>query len=143
MTTFTPFAGLAGGLLIGLSAILLMGAFGRIAGLSGIFGGLFTGRFDAEFSWRAIFIAGLLIGAGLAGFGGGFDISAIAFAGGPVVTVLGGLLVGAGTALGSGCTSGHGICGLPRLSLRSLVATCIFMGVAIATVTLVRHVIGG
>ena len=140
MTEFTPLAGLMGGVLIGLSAVVLMGAYGRVAGLSGIFGGLFTAAFDAEFSWRAIFMAGLLGGAVLAGAAGWSDI---AFSAGPAVTVIGGLLVGVGTALGSGCTSGHGICGLSRLSRRSLVSTLIFMGVAIATVFVVRHVIGG
>ena len=143
MTPFTPLAGIAGGLLIGLSAVALMAAHGRIAGLSGIFAGLFTGRFDAELTWRTLFAAGLLAGAALAGFGGGYDISAIAFSGGQTTTIIGGLLVGAGTAIGSGCTSGHGICGLSRLSLRSLAATGIFMGLAIVTVFVVRHVMGG
>ena len=142
MTPFTPLAGTIGGLLIALSAIVLMAGPGRVAGLSGIFGGLLRSQFDEEFSWRAIFIAGLLIGAGLTAAVGAFDPATIAFSGGPVITALGGLLVGAGTAIGSGCTSGHGICGLSRLSLRSLVATCLFMGMAIITVFAVRHVTG-
>ncbi len=142
MTPFTPLAGLAGGLLIGLSAIVLMASHGRVAGLSGIFSGLLTGRFDGEFRWRAIFIAGLLAGAALTGYGGWFDVASLSFSGGPAVTVAAGLLVGSGTALGSGCTSGHGICGLSRLSLRSLAATSTFMAVAMATVFVVRHVIG-
>lgn len=143
MTEFTPVAGAAGGLLIALSAIVLMGGFGRIAGLSGIFGGLFTGSVGREFAWRAIFILGLLAGAALTAFLGAFDTASITFAGGPALTIAGGLLVGAGTAMGSGCTSGHGICGISRLSLRSIVATATFMAAAIVTVFITRHVIGG
>lgn len=143
MTEFTPAAGAIGGLLIALSAIVLMGGVGRIAGLSGIFGRLFTGQFGREFAWRAIFILGVVAGAALAAAVGAFDSASIAFAGGPVTTIAGGLLVGAGTAMGSGCTSGHGICGLSRLSLRSAAATCTFMAAAIATVFITRHVIGG
>ena len=142
MTVFSPVAGLAGGILIGLSALLLMAFHGRIAGLSGIFGGLLTTSPGAEFSWRLLFIIGLLAGAALTALAGLFDASAIAFAGTPVTTVIGGLLVGAGTALGSGCTSGHGICGMARLSQRSLAATSVFMGAAIATVFIVRHLVG-
>ena len=143
MTEFTPVAGAVGGLLIALSAIVLMGGFGRIAGLSGIFGGLFTGSLGREFTWRAIFVAGVLAGAALTAFLGAFETASITFAGGPAITIAGGLLVGAGTAMGSGCTSGHGICGISRLSLRSIVATCTFMAAAIATVLITRHVIGG
>jgi hypothetical protein len=143
ITPFTPLAGLAGGALIGLAAVLLLAAVGRIAGLSGIFKGLLSAAIDAEFAWRGLFIAGVLAGAALAGYGGGFDYARIAFPGGPAAAVAGGLLVGFGTALGSGCTSGHGICGLSRLSPRSLAATATFMAVAIVTVTLSRRVIGG
>lgn len=143
MTEFTPIAGAVGGLLIALSAIVLMGGFGRIAGLSGIFGGLFTGGLGREFTWRAIFVAGVLAGAALVPLLGAFDTASIVFSGGPALTVAGGLLVGAGTAMGSGCTSGHGICGISRLSLRSIVATCTFMVAAIITVFITRHVIGG
>jgi hypothetical protein len=143
MTPFTPLAGLAGGILIGLSAVVLMAAYGRIAGLSGIFGGLFTWRFGEEFTWRAVFIAGLLAGAAAMPLFGFFDSRSIAFSGGSVSIAAGGLLVGAGTALGAGCTSGHGICGISRLSPRSIAATAIFMGLAIATVFTTRHVMGG
>jgi uncharacterized membrane protein YedE/YeeE len=142
MTPFTPLAGLAGGILIGLSAVLLMVAYGRVAGLSGIFGGLFTLRFGEEFSWRAVFIAGLLMGAIAMPVMGLFDVASIAFSGGPVLIATGGLLVGLGTAIGAGCTSGHGICGISRLSPRSIGATVIFMAVAIATVFVTRHAIG-
>lgn len=136
MTEFTPLAGAAGGLLIGLSAVLLMGGLGRIAGVSGIFRALFTGAAG----WQALFLLGLLAGTILTALLGGFDPGTITFPGNPLTTVIGGLLVGAGTALGSGCTSGHGICGLSRLSQRSIVSTVIFMAVAVVTVFLFRHV---
>ena len=143
MTEFTPFAGAIGGLLIGLSAVVLMGGIGRIAGISGIFGGVLSGNWAAEGGWRPFFVGGLLLGAIIMALLGGIDTDAITFPGNPVTTVIGGLLVGAGTALGSGCTSGHGICGLSRLSARSLVSTLIFMAVAILTVFITRHVMGG
>jgi uncharacterized protein len=140
-TDFTPWAGLAGGLLIGLSAVVLMAFNGRIAGASGIFAGLLSLEFDGEYAWRLVFIAGLLIGAAWTGLFF-FDHSSIAFAGNHWLTIIGGLLVGAGTKLGAGCTSGHGICGLSRFSLRSLAATITFMAVAIVTVFVVRHLAG-
>ena len=143
MTEFTPFVGAIGGLLIGLSAVVLMGGIGRIAGISGIFGGVLSGNWAAEGGWRPFFVGGLLLGAVITSLLGGIDVDAIAFPGNPVTTVIGGLLVGAGTALGSGCTSGHGICGLSRLSARSLVSTLLFMAVAILTVFVTRHVMGG
>ena len=142
MTPFTPLAGLTGGILIGLSAVLLMGGLGRVAGLSNIFGAL-LGRWQPENAWRALFIIGVLAGAFLTAQSGLIDPAAIAFPGNPLTTVIGGLLVGIGTALGSGCTSGHGICGLARLSTRSIVATAIFMAVAVLTVYVTRHVVGG
>ncbi len=143
MTDFTPLAGTIGGILIGLSAVVLMGGIGRIAGLSGIFGGLLSLRWTEEQSWRLLFILGTLLGAGLTALAGGIAVEAIAFPGTPLTTLIGGLLVGAGTALGSGCTSGHGICGLSRFSARSLVSTLIFMGVAVLTVFVTRHLMGG
>jgi uncharacterized membrane protein YedE/YeeE len=135
MTEFTPWSGLAGGALIGLSASLLFALGGRIAGISGIAaGGLFeTGN---ERGWRLAFIAGLLL-AGLA-----FVLAAPgAITPAPLPLgwlVLAGLLVGVGTRLGNGCTSGHGVCGISRLSLRSWVATAVFVGVGMLTVTLLR-----
>jgi len=140
-TAFTPLAGLTGGILIGLSAVLLMGGLGRVAGISGIFGSL-LGRWRPDNAWRALFIAGLLAGAILTSLLGGFDSDSMAFPGNPLTTVVGGLLVGLGTALGAGCTSGHGICGIARLSVRSIVSTAVFMVFAVATVYLMRHVIG-
>ena len=141
MTDFTPYAGLAGGILIGLSAVLLMGGLGRVAGVSGIFGAL-LGRWQPDNTWRLLFIAGLLAGAILTALLGGFDPGSMNFPGNPLTTVLGGLLVGLGTAIGGGCTSGHGICGIARLSVRSIVSTAIFMFFAVATVYMMRHVIG-
>jgi len=140
-TAFTPLAGLTGGILIGLSAVLLMAGLGRVAGISGIFGSL-LGRWRPDNAWRALFIAGLLAGAILTSLLGGFDSDSMAFPGNPLTTVVGGLLVGLGTALGAGCTSGHGICGIARLSVRSIVSTAVFMVLAVATVYLMRHVIG-
>lgn len=139
MTDFTPLAGAAGGLLIGLSAVLLMGSLGRIAGISGIFRTMFT----QVSGWQALFLLGLLAGTILTALLGGFDPATIAFPGNPATTILGGLLVGVGTALGSGCTSGHGICGMARLSQRSIVSTVVFMAVAVIVVFLMRHVMGG
>lgn len=141
-TDFTPLAGAIGGVLIGASAILLLATAGRIAGASFIFSGLFTTRFDENFSWKALFNIGLLIGAAVAGLFW-FDPATIAFPSGPALTALSGLIVGVGVTLGNGCTSGHGICGLSRFSMRSLVATLTFMVVAIVTVFITRHVIGG
>jgi uncharacterized membrane protein YedE/YeeE len=139
MTDFTPVAGAAGGLLIGLSAVLLMGSLGRIAGISGIFRAMFT----QVAGWQALFLLGMLAGTILTAALGGFDPATIDFPGNPPTTILGGLLVGAGTALGSGCTSGHGICGMARLSQRSIVSTLIFMAVALIVVFLMRHAMGG
>jgi uncharacterized membrane protein YedE/YeeE len=139
MTDFTPVAGAAGGLMIGLSAVLLMGSLGRIAGISGIFRAMFT----QVAGWQALFLLGLLAGTILTAALGGFDPATIAFPGNPATTIIGGLLVGAGTALGSGCTSGHGICGMARLSQRSIASTVIFMAVALITVFLMRHAMGG
>ena len=143
MTEFTPFAGLLGGALIGLSAVFLMGGIGRIAGVSGIFAALLGGSGAAANGWRLLFILGLFAGTALTALLGGIDVSSISFPGNPLTTIAGGVLVGAGTALGSGCTSGHGICGISRLSPRSIVSTLVFMAVAVVTVFLVRHVIGG
>lgn len=143
MTEFTPLAGTLGGSLIGLAAVMLMAGLGRIAGISGIFSAVISGEAVSERGWRLLFIVGLFIGTALTALFGGFDADSIAFPGNPVTTILGGLLVGAGTALGSGCTSGHGICGISRLSPRSITSTMIFMAVAAVTVFLMRHVIGG
>lgn len=133
-------AGLAGGALIGAGAVLLMALLGRIAGISGIIGALLPPVATPDAGWRIAFLLGLVAGpVALAAATGASGIGA-PVAGIPVLLVAG-LLVGAGTSLGSGCTSGHGVCGLARLSPRSMVATATFMAAAIATVFIVRHVI--
>ena len=140
MTNFTPLTALAGGALIGLSAALLMLASGRVAGISGIVGGL-IGANRAEAAWRLAFILGLVAGAGivgLAGFAPAIEIDASW----PVV-IGGGILVGFGTRLGSGCTSGHGVFGIARLSRRSILATLLFMAAGAILVFLVRHLLAG
>lgn len=141
MTNFTPYSALIGGALIGLSAALLMLLTGRIAGISGIFGGCLT--FGAnDRGWRLAFIAGL-IAAPLLGALIGFGLAAPLMPKSWIVIVAAGLLVGFGTKLGSGCTSGHGVCGVARLSARSIAATVIFMLSAIVVVFLMRHAFGG
>jgi uncharacterized protein len=139
MENFTPVSGLVGGLLIGLAVTSLLVLNGRIGGVSGIVGGLlvFGGR---DLGWRAAFVAGLVLGALAYALAVGAASLVEVKASLPVV-VVGGLLVGFGTRLGSGCTSGHGLCGLARFSRRSVVATSVFFGVAILTVFLTRHVL--
>jgi hypothetical protein len=137
-TAFTPIASLAGGAMIGLAAVLLLALNGRIAGVSGIASRLFTSRFDVTFYGRLAFIAGLVATPVLElAVTGRLPAPTIAAAW-PLLLIAG-LLVGIGTVVGNGCTSGHGVCGLARLSRRSLVATAIFMATAVATVFIVRH----
>jgi len=137
-TPFTPIASLLGGALIGLSAVLLMWATGRIAGVSGIAARLFPPYEDREFAGRLAFVAGLVVAPILVRVvSGSLPVQTIA-AGTPVLIVAG-LLTGFGAVWGSGCTSGHGVCGLSRLSLRSLVATITFMSAGIVTVFVMRH----
>lgn len=134
---FTPGAALAGGLLIGLAAALFVLFNGRIAGISGIVGGLLRPRRD-ELGWRLAFVAGLVASPLLYGLVVSVPAPRIDAGGGALL--LAGLLVGVGTRYASGCTSGHGVCGLSRLSPRSLVATLTFMGAGFVTVFLIRHV---
>ena len=140
-TTFTPLSAFSGGILIGLSAVLLLLANGRIAGISGIVGGLLAPR-AGEIGWRIAFVVGLLAGpllyAAVAG-----EVPSVTLTSSTGLLVAGGFLVGYGTRLGGGCTSGHGVCGLARLSPRSMVATAIFLAAAVATVFVMRHLIGG
>ena len=137
MDNFTPVSALAGGVLIGLASVWLLAANGRIAGVSGILHGVFA-QPPGDRTWRAAFIAGLIV-AGLAwhlfadvtprqGFGLGW-------------AALAGLLVGFGTRVGGGCTSGHGVCGLGRLSVRSLAAVAVFMATGMAATFVMRHVL--
>lgn len=133
---FTPWASLAGGALIGLAAAMLVLLNGRVAGISGIVGGLLVPR-RGEIAWRLAFVVGLLAApAAMVLFGRPPSPRIDAGFG---ALVLAGLLVGAGTSYGSGCTSGHGVCGISRLSPRSLVATAAFMAAGIVTVFVVRH----
>ena len=138
MGDFTPVSGLIGGLLIGLAVALMLLLNGRIAGVSSIVGGLVNPK-AGDTGWRVAFVLGLPLGA----------LAYILVAGGPTpvdvlasppAILIGGLLVGFGTSMGSGCTSGHGLCGLARFSRRSMVATAVFFGVAMVTVFLTGHV---
>lgn len=132
METFTPISALAGGVILGLASLLLLLANGRISGISGITSALFT---KGLHGWRWLFLSGLILGSWLA-----------TELGAPMpqmsekpdwLLAIAGLLVGLGTSIGSGCTSGHGVCGLGRLSGRSLIATCVFMFIAMLMVWLV------
>ncbi|MEM8569649.1 MAG: YeeE/YedE family protein [Pseudomonadota bacterium] len=141
-TVFTPWASLAGGVLIGIAATLLMLMIGRVMGTTGILAGLLQPASGQDFTWRAALLAGMASGPvvvwGLTGTMPAIEV--------PVSTpslVLGGLIVGVGVTYGSGCTSGHGVCGLVRLSPRSIAATLSFMLSTGLTVYGIRHVIGG
>lgn len=140
MENFTPVSALSGGVLIGLAAAMLLLLNGRIAGVSGIAGGLIALN-KGDMMWRAFFLGGLIVGA--LGYGFAQPAStAITISDSLPVLILGGLAVGFGTRMGGGCTSGHGVCGIARVSVRSLVATGTFMVVAMVTVFLARHVAG-
>ena len=131
---------LLGGLMIGLAAVLLMASIGRIMGVSGIVSRLLPPVSD-DWPWRLAFIVGLLAVPLLMPLFSGREVEAVFTASLPVM-IAGGFLVGIGTRIGSGCTSGHGVCGLSRLSLRSLAAVIVFMLAAAATVYVVRHIVG-
>ena len=143
MTAFTPIASLLGGVLIGLSAVLLMAVKGRIAGVSGIVGRLLPPYVvDDDLAGRLAFVAGLVVAPLVLLAATGAPVAQSVSGNLPLMTGAG-LLVGFGSTLGNGCTSGHGVCGLARFSRRSLVATLVFMATAAATVFLVRHTLGG
>ena len=137
--SFTPWAALAGGLLIGAAAAMFVLLNGRIAGISGIVGGLLRPT-KGDIAWRAAFVVGMLLAPAAYVLFGALPRPQID-ASWPALLVAG-LLVGIGTRYGSGCTSGHGVCGLSRLSPRSLVATAIFMGAGVVTVFVARHLLG-
>lgn len=145
MTAFTPWEGLAGGVMIGIAVIIWLALYGRVTGISGIVGGAFWHHQRSERSWRWFYLAGLVAGAGvylrvrgaLAGTYFLIDLQV-----GWWQMAVAGLLVGFGTRMSHGCTSGHGVCGLARLSSRSLVATVTFMLFGFATVFVLRHVVG-
>ena len=140
-TAFTPFQSLAGGALIGLSAVLLMATLGRIMGATGILAGFLPPAGLAGWSWRAAVIAGMISGPlVMLALTGEFPAVEV-----PVSTgmlIIGGLAVGLGVTFGGGCTSGHGVCGIARLSPRSIVATLTFMAATGITVFILRHLIG-
>lgn len=139
MENFTPVSGLIGGMLIGASAALFLMLNGRIAGISGILGGALE-QGSADGAWRYAFLAGLVaVPAAWAAF---VPVTVVIEASAPLL-IAAGLLVGFGTRLGSGCTSGHGVCGISRLSVRSIVATATFMAFGFLTVFVMRHAIGG
>ncbi|MDZ7864273.1 YeeE/YedE family protein [Acidovorax sp.] len=133
---FTPWAALAGGIVLGLAAAAFVLLHGRILGISGILGGLLHPR-SKDVAWRVAFVLGMLAAPLLYRLAVG--ASEVRIDAGWGMVVLAGLLVGVGTRYGSGCTSGHGVCGLSRLSPRSLVATLAFMGAGFVTVYLIRH----
>ena len=140
MTNFTPWSALFGGALIGISASLLLLLNGRVAGISGILGGLVRPRAE-ETSWRALFIVGLLVGGVVL-----LLLRPASFGAAPVslpLAIVAGVFVGFGTRLGSGCTSGHGVCGLSRFSGRSLAATMTFMATGAMAAFVVQHLLGG
>jgi hypothetical protein len=141
-TTFTPWMSLAGGMLIGLAATLLMATLGRIMGATGVLSGVLLPASRADWSWRAVLLAGMVT-APLAVLAVSGRMPVIEIPVGPPMLVLGGLLVGLGVTFGSGCTSGHGVCGIARLSPRSVAATVTFMLSTAVTVYVIRHVLGG
>lgn len=140
ITEFTPVASLFGGILIGLGAVVLMALNGRIAGMTAMLGGLLEPQ-HAESRWRLAFLLGAIVAPMIAALLGAEFSFASPTTGVPLV--IGGVIVGIGVTYASGCTSGHGVCGLARLSPRSFVATATFMVTTFATVTLIRHGFGG
>jgi uncharacterized membrane protein YedE/YeeE len=139
-TTFTPFASLFGGVLIGLAAVILMAFNGRIAGMTAMLGGVLEPK-SPDSPWRLAFLAGAIVAPLIATMLGAEFSFATPTTG--LLLAIGGGIVGVGVTYGSGCTSGHGVCGLARLSPRSLVAVLTFMTTTFATVTLIRHGLGG
>lgn len=137
-TEFTPLSAALGGMLIGLAAAAMLAFNGRIAGISGILGGFLQGA--EGWRWRGLFLFGMLLGGLVLLIVAPASMPAAAIDS-PVLLIVAGLLVGFGTRLGGGCTSGHGVCGISRLSARSIVATIIFMGAAMVTTFVMRHVV--
>ncbi|AZQ69814.1 YeeE/YedE family protein [Silicimonas algicola] len=141
-TAFTPLQSLSGGVLIGLAAVLLMAVMGRVMGATGILAGVMSPSDRSDFAWRAAAVLGMVSGpAAVWAMTGALPAVQV-----PVSTpmlLVGGFVVGVGVTYGSGCTSGHGVCGMARLSPRSIAATLTFMVTTFATVFVVRHVVGG
>lgn len=138
-TEFTPWLSLGGGILIGSAAVLLMALQGRIAGMTGILTGVIP-PVATDWAWRAAFLVGAILAPALFIAAGGH----VEFAVPPstIALIIGGLIVGVGVYFGSGCTSGHGVCGMARLSPRSIAATAVFMLAAFVTVFVTRHLLG-
>jgi uncharacterized membrane protein YedE/YeeE len=142
MTEFTPVLSLVGGAIIGLATVALMATHGRIAGINGITNGLLSWPITGDWAWRAAFLAGMIASPiAMAAVTGQMPTISVPVE--PILLAVGGFLVGIGASLGSGCTSGHGVCGISRLSARSIVATVTFMATGLVTVFVMRHVIGG
>lgn len=139
-TAFTPYAALIGGALIGLASVMLMAVHGKIVGMTGIVGGVIP-PLSPDWAWRAAFLAGAVGAPALMAATGAMEIPFEVPVSTPAL-VAGGLVVGVGVTYGGGCTSGHGVCGLARLSPRSVVATLVFMAATFATVYVARHVVG-
>mgnify|MGYP001460564918 CR=1 FL=1 len=140
MENFTPISALIGGALIGISSTLFLWLNGRITGISGIAGGLNTLNKE-DVTWRLMFLLGLIVGVLLYRKSGG-PLADIEINKSITLLILSGLLTGIGTKMGRGCTSGHGICGIARFSLPSIVSVLIFLGIAFITVFFTRHVVG-
>jgi len=140
MQNFTPISAFIGGIFIGISSVILMWFNGRIAGISGIFHGLFKYNLN-DYWWRVLFIIGLLVGVQIYYFIPGIQFTPRTNY--PIfLLIIAGFLVGVGTKYGGGCTSGHGICGIARFSLRSIVATIIFIASGMITVFILKHILG-
>ncbi|MDO9102486.1 MAG: YeeE/YedE family protein [Candidatus Nitrotoga sp.] len=137
---FTPWSSLAGGIVIGLATAMFLLFNGRIAGISGILGGLLQPIKKGDIGWRVAFITGLIFSP--IAFSVGAPLPEVQIDAGAASLIMAGLLVGIGTRYGSGCTSGHGVCGLSRLSPRSMVATALFILAGFVTVFITRHLIG-
>ncbi|MDC0012477.1 YeeE/YedE thiosulfate transporter family protein [Octadecabacter sp.] len=141
-TDFTPFASLGGGILIGIASVLLMANFGRVMGATGILAGFLMPTNRDDWAWRASLLAGMVSAPALYWLVSGQSV-VVQVPVSTIAMIIGGLIVGVGVTFGGGCTSGHGVCGIARLSPRSIVATVVFMIAAVATVYVTRHVIGG
>ena len=137
IVNFTPMESLLGGLIIGMAVAILYLMRGNYTGISGIYFNVISVN-KSGFLWRFLFITGLIIGPVILSFFSYTDLGFEMPNTNPIIVILGGLLVGYGTQLGSGCTSGHGVCGIGRLSIRSIVGTCMFVGAGVITVFITR-----
>ena len=142
VTAFTPWASLFGGVLIGIASTLLMLSLGRVMGATGVLAGMFQPASGQDFAWRATLLAGMISGPAVVWLVSG-EMPAVQVPMSTAALLIGGLIVGVGVTYGAGCTSGHGVCGMARLSPRSLVATVTFMIFTFITVYVTRHVLGG